>query len=135
MFIIVVTFAPYINFYNGTSRLGSCHLNYLSLVSSMSPKRQAKSSSRGGFRYCYFYRANLMWNLLPLSLGQIIGPGVFKGKLIDNIQKEVVSIDQLSNSHLTGNEIADSKDQVGTLSYIYVFFSVDQIQTQYTQKL
>ena len=110
MFIIVVTFAPYINFYNGTSRLGSCHLNYLSLVSSMSPKRQAKSSSRGGFRYCYFYRAHLIWNLLPLSLRQIIGPGLFKGKLIDYIWKKVVSIDQLSNSNLSVKEISDNED-------------------------
>ena len=48
-----------------------------------------------------------MWNILPLSLRQIMRPGVFKAKLIEYIWKEVVNIDQVSDSDLSGNEIFD----------------------------
>ena len=106
-----VKLPPYISFYNGTTRLRSCHLDYLSLVSCKSPTGQVSyNPSRGGFRHSYFYRTHLMWNLLPLSLRQIIGPSAFKVNLTDYIWKELVRVDHLSESNLSENDISDSED-------------------------
>ena len=106
-----VKLPPYITFYNGTTRLRSCHLDYLSLVSSKFPKRLAScDSARGGFRHSFFYRTHLMWNLLPLSLRQIIRPSVFKSKFIDYIWKELVRVDLMSEADLYENEVSDSED-------------------------
>ena len=51
-----------------------------------------------------------MWNLLPLSLRQIIGPSAFKVNLTDYIWKELVRVDHLSESNLSENDISDSED-------------------------
>ena len=86
-----VKLPSYINFYCGTTRLRSCHLDYLSLVSSKSPKGKTAPSSNNGFSHSYFYRSHLMWNLLPLSSSQIQRPSVFTIKFIDYIWKELVN--------------------------------------------
>ena len=86
-------------------------MDYLSLVSCKSPTGQVSyNPSRGGFRHSYFYRTHLMWNLLPLSLRQIIGPSAFKVNLTDYIWKELVRVDHLSESNLSENDISDSED-------------------------
>ena len=51
-----------------------------------------------------------MWNLLPLSVRQIIRSSVFKSKIIDYIWKELVRVDLMSQADLYENEVSDSED-------------------------
>ena len=76
------TLPHYLTFFSGSSRLRSSHLDHLSVVSSIPPGPSVSKS--------YFYRAHLTWNRLPLSLREIIRPGVFKAELLKHIWKEFV---------------------------------------------
>ena len=44
-----------------------------------------------GFAHTFFYRANLSWNRLPLTLQEIIRPSVFKSMLIKYIWEELTT--------------------------------------------
>ena len=105
-----VELPSYISFYTGRTRLRSCHLDHRSLVSSKSPRSvSVQSQARTGFRNSYYYRAHLMWNLLPLSLREIIRPSIFKTKLIDYIWTDTVNSDSDISSTIE-NEISDTSD-------------------------
>ena len=80
----------YLQFYGGSSRLRSTHLDHLSLVSNIVPTGARSSTSKRGFSHSYFYRAHLIWNRLPLSLREIVQPNEFKCKLTQYIWKEFV---------------------------------------------
>ena len=79
---------PYLQFYGGSSRLRSTHLDHLSLVSNIVPTGARSATSKRGFSHSYFYRAHLIWNRLPLSLREIVQPNKFKCKLTQYIWKE-----------------------------------------------
>ncbi len=99
----------YLTFFDGSSRLRSTHLDHLSLISSVKPRVFSESGSRRGFSNTYFYRTHHLWNRLPLSLREIIGPGQFKSKMLDHIWKEFVPVFE---SSLTESEldISNSED-------------------------
>ena len=89
-----VKLPDYLQLYNGNSRLRSSHLDYKCYVSSVLPKNitsMSSSSSKRNFSNSYFYRAHLCWNKLPLSLREIVSPGIFKGELIKHLWKEEIS--------------------------------------------
>ena len=58
----------YLNFYEGNSRLRSCHLDHLSIVSNLKPKTSLISDTNKNcaLNKSFFYRVHLIWNQLPL---------------------------------------------------------------------
>ena len=81
-----VELPSYITPFQG-SRLRRTHLDYKCFVSSLRPRLANShlnftSSSSGILFQCFFYRAHLLWNRLPLDLREIIRPSKFKSDLI-----------------------------------------------------
>ena len=77
----------YLKYYDPESsrRLRSCHLDHLSLVSSVTPQISYSytQESSGGSQYkifenSFFYRTHLLWNRLPLGLRETDCPHKFK---------------------------------------------------------
>ena len=62
----------YLSFFSGNN-LRSSHLDYLCLVSSITPNsiNNMNTESKSGFFNAYFYRSHILWNRLPLSIRQI----------------------------------------------------------------
>ena len=80
-----VCLPAYLQFFSGNSRLRNTHLDELSLVSSITPKRNV------GLSKSFFYRAHLEWNRLPLSLREISRPSNFKSELLRYLWKEIAA--------------------------------------------
>ena len=81
----------YLSFFQPSARrvLRSCHLDSLSLVSSVCPQISPSYSknSVGGSEYkvfgnSFFYRSHLLWNRLPLGIREIIKPTLFKSNVV-----------------------------------------------------
>ena len=72
----------YLSFFSG-SNLRSSHLDYLCLVSSITPNsiNNMNTEAKGGFFNAYFYRSHLLWNRLPLSIRQISSTKEFRKNL------------------------------------------------------
>ncbi len=101
-----VSLPDYLKLYSGSSRLRSSHLDHLSLVSDVGPRGSLLSNSRRGFANSFFYRSHLMWNRLPLSLREIVRPGLFKIELIKYIWTEFVFKTD-SDASLSESELSD----------------------------
>ena len=100
----------YISFYEGGSRLRSCHLDSLSLISSISPNNSqslttARSLSNPLAR-SFFYRTHSLWNSLPLEIRQIAVPHRFKNKVVEHIWKTLLYDPDISNS--SNEDLIDS---------------------------
>ncbi len=106
-----VKLPEYLEFFSGTTRLRSSHLDHLSLMSTVQPRGNANSNSRQGLKNAFFYRAHLMWNRLPLSLREIIRPSIFKKKLLKFIWSDLVSTPDTSliDSAVSSAESSDSE--------------------------
>ena len=87
-YLVPLTLPSYLSFYDGTSRLRNCHLDSLSLVSSLVP-RSSQSSNSPLFK-SFFYRAHLLWNGLPFKLREIQSPSLFKSELIKHLWTSLV---------------------------------------------
>ena len=75
--LFFIKLPAYMHFFQGESRLRSTHLYHLSIVSDIVTRGQREdATSKRGFNNSYFYRTHLMWNRLPLSLGEIIRPSI-----------------------------------------------------------
>ena len=83
----------YLSFFSGQSRLRSCHLDYLSLVSSIHPKSNHHTTrSSNPLANTFFYRTHSEWNSLPLSLREISCPVRFKFKLKEHLWKNLTML-------------------------------------------
>ena len=74
---IPVNLPDYLQWFNGNSRLRSCHFDHLSLVCTLLPK----ASSSRNLEKSYFYRTHSCWNALPLELREIGSISLFKIRL------------------------------------------------------
>ena len=83
-----VALPTYLNFYQGNSRLRSCHLDSLSMVSSISPQT---SSNRNILYKSFFYRTHFQWNRLPHNLRKIQGHISFKKELSKHLWKNILA--------------------------------------------
>ena len=84
----------YLSFFNGQSRLRSCHLDNLSLVSSVHPKStHCTTRTSNPLANTFFYRTYSEWNSLPISLREIKCPVHFKFKLKKHLWKSLVMPD------------------------------------------
>ena len=97
--LIPLSLPPYLNFFDGYSRLRSCHLDTFSLVSDIKPKSNSSFSDNktSALNKSYFYRTHLLWNKLPLELRAIINYDKFRNKLIKYMWGEVVDDHQVKS--------------------------------------
>ena len=93
---IPVELPSYLSFFQGNSRLRSTHLDYLSLVSSISPNIipnlqnvTNKRPSMNPLLNSFFYRVHCKWNILPLALRKLECHHLFKLKLTEHLWKEL----------------------------------------------
>ena len=75
--LIPVQLPYYLKFFDGNSRLRSCHLDELCLVSDIKPRTNERSPLQKSF----FYRTHLLWNNIPLELRRIEHYQQFRSKL------------------------------------------------------
>ncbi len=96
--LVPIELPGYLSFFQGQSRLRSCHMDYRSLISSVAPNVVINSSnvssernSINPFHNSFFYRAHLIWNCLPLEIREIESHSLFKNELIKHLWKELLS--------------------------------------------
>jgi hypothetical protein len=82
--LIPLNFPPYLNFFDGYSRLRSCHLDTFSIVSEIKPKVTPSFSDNknSALNKSFFYRTHLLWNSLPLDIRAVSTLSLFKAKLL-----------------------------------------------------
>ena len=86
----IVKFPSYIFRFSG-SNLRYCHLDKLSVQSSVHPKVRKNlevDASYTGIAKSFFYRAHCAWNKLPIEIRKIESPSLFKKKLTEHLWKE-----------------------------------------------
>ena len=89
--LIPVSLPYYLSLYQGTSRLRRCHLDSLSIVSSILPKLSQNShntcTSNNPLEKSFFYRTHILWNGLPLQVRQIVSTSLFKSEVTKHLWK------------------------------------------------
>ena len=76
----------YLSYFNGSSRLRSCHLDHLSFVCNL----ETKNSSTSHLAKSFFYRTYTKWNALPLNIREIDCSSSFKEKVDKYLWKDVL---------------------------------------------
>lgn len=77
--LIPLQMPEYLKFFDGNTRLRSCHLDHLSLVSDIGPLKKS-----------FFYRTHHEWNRLPLELRSVQSITVFKHNLLKFLWSSVL---------------------------------------------
>ena len=82
----------YLKFYEGNSRLRTCHLDRLSLVSSIKPKCNiiSNTNKNSALYKSFYYRVHLLWNLLPLDIRESESLSIFQSNVIKYLWKSTV---------------------------------------------
>ena len=82
--LIPINLPAYLKFFDGNSRLRSCHLDSLCLVSEVKPRINSTFSSgkNSALNKSFFYRTHLLWNKLPYDLRAVKYIPSFKKKLL-----------------------------------------------------
>ena len=82
--LVPLSLPPYLNFFDGYSRLRSCHLDTFSIVSEIQPKVTPSFSDNknSALNKSFFYRTYLLWNSLPLEIRAVTTLSLFKTKLL-----------------------------------------------------
>ena len=75
--LVPIHLPDYLKFFDGTTRLRSTHLDHLSLVSTVTPRRNSFKVLEKSF----FYRTHIMWNSIPLEIREIGSPSLFRLRL------------------------------------------------------
>ncbi len=80
----------YLKLYEGNSRLRTCHLDRLSLVSSIRPKSNiiTDTNKNSPLYKSFYYRVHLLWNLLPLDIRESESLPTFRSKLLKYLWKK-----------------------------------------------
>ncbi len=102
-----VKLPDHLRFFTGSTRLRSSHFDSLSLISDICPRGNSQSSAQKGFANSFFYRSHLLWNRLPLSLREVIRPGLFKIELLKYIWSELATEGNCSSSDEMSDFSAD----------------------------
>ena len=98
----VVKLPSYLSHFQG-SRLRRCHLDHLSICSSVQPKIPQNLellNTATGITKSFFYRAHILWNCLPLELRKIESESLFANELKDHLWKEILSLANLPSDLL-----------------------------------
>jgi ribonuclease P/MRP protein subunit RPP40 len=91
--LIPLKLPNYLTFFDGQSRLRSCHLDSLSLVSSTKPRTNSflTTTQNSSLNKSFFYRTHLLWNKLPYDLRAIDSFSKFKSNLIKFLWSELLA--------------------------------------------
>ena len=96
--LIPIELPDYLSFFQGQSRLRSCHMDHRSLVSSIVPNItincnnvSSERNSTNAFSNSFFYRSHLTWNSLPLEMREIESHSLFKVELIKHLWSALFS--------------------------------------------
>ena len=81
--LVPLSLPNYLSFFNGITRLRSCHLDSLSIVCSLQPRNVSNVSLNKSF----FYRTHTLWNALPFEIRQIQISSAFKNEAIKHLWK------------------------------------------------
>ena len=84
--LIPLDLPNYLSYFNGISRLRSCHLDHLSFVCNLQPK----NSSTSHLTKSFFYRTYTKWNALPLNIRDMACSSNFKTHLVKYLWKDVI---------------------------------------------
>ena len=106
----------YLKFYEGNSRLRTCHLDSLSLVSSIRPKCTVISDSNknSALYKSFYYRVHLLWNVLPLEIRECESLSLFETKLRQYLWKSTVEESGTGNeNHFFPTNLPKAKRSVG----------------------
>ena len=97
----------YLQFFDGNSRLRSCHLDRLSIVSSLHPKTNVvtNSNKKCALNKSFIYRAHLQWNLLPIEIRSIVNLPKFRSEVTSFMWKSILTdFEDNVNLHLEFDE-------------------------------
>ena len=101
--LVPVPLPPYLSFYQGNSRLRSCHLDSLSLVCSIIPRSsQSSIRSTNSLTKSFFYRSHILWNNLPFETRVISCPSLFRSSVEKFLWSSILNSDpetSLNNSY------------------------------------
>ena len=75
--LVPIHLPDYLKFFDGTTRLRSTHLDHLSLVSTITPRRNSFKILEKSF----FYRTHILWNSIPLEIREINSSSLFRLRL------------------------------------------------------
>ena len=93
--IIPVELPSYLHFFDGHSRLRSCHLDELCLVSDLVHKGNIPERSQ--LYKSFFYRTHLLWNNIPLEIRQISRLVIFRTELLKFLWRSIFTEGDSSN--------------------------------------
>ena len=85
---IPVIFPPYLQPFQGHSRLRNSHMDSLCYVSSILPR-----ASSNAFAKNFFFRTHTKWNHIPLDIREIESITEFKSKLSTYMWDKIISVD------------------------------------------
>ena len=87
--LVPLKLPSYLTFFDGKSRLRSCHLDRLSLVSSIIPNSNVVSNSdkNSALYKSFYYRVHLLWNELPFEIRECNTVPTFQNKLVKFLWK------------------------------------------------
>ena len=90
--LIPLEFPTYLKFFEGNTRLRRCHLDHLSLISSVKPKSNVitDTNKNCALYKSFFYRVHLQWNLLPLEIRSIETLAKFKADILKYLWKSTL---------------------------------------------
>ena len=94
--LVPINLPEYLEWFNGSTRLRSTHLDHLSLVSTIVPRKNSFKSLEKSF----FYRTHSLWNSIPLELREIGSLSLFRSKLESHLWESLST----SADHEIGTE-------------------------------
>ncbi len=84
--LIPIELPQYLSFYDGNSRLRSCHHDKLSFICTLQPK----GTSTELLDKSFFYRTHSSWNHLPLDIREITCNKMFKNKVTEHLWSQLL---------------------------------------------
>jgi endonuclease/exonuclease/phosphatase family metal-dependent hydrolase len=84
--LIPLNFPSYLNFFDGNSRLRSCHLDHLSIVNTTCLNKYSHNLNKS-----FFYRTHTLWNALPLDIREIKETCTFKSVVTKRFWNSVLT--------------------------------------------
>ena len=93
--LLPLSLPNYLCFFDGNTRLRSCHYDSLSVISSIQPKTSSISDTNknSALNKSFFYRVHNMWNLLPFEIRNIEHLSTFKNEMINLLWKSIILVD------------------------------------------
>jgi hypothetical protein len=90
--IIPLKLPAYLGFFDGQSRLRSCHLDTLSLVSEITPRTNSllTINNNSSLSKSFFYRTHFLWNKLPFELRDTRNFSTFRNNLEKSLWSDLM---------------------------------------------